>query len=68
LVGGTRYIANTVRLNKIGRGSNTFLARDVPGRGAGAVKIMIRADWLFLFSVVWLAGLLAAAVWILLGL
>jgi hypothetical protein len=29
--------------------------------------LMTRGDWLFLLSVVWFVGLLAAAVWILFG-
>jgi len=47
---------------------NAFLARKDSGPLGRGFSIMTGGDWLFLASIVWMASLLVAMVWILVGL
>jgi hypothetical protein len=57
-----------MHLNKTGGGTKTHSwhasAADL---AAAAFSIMTRHDWLFLLSVIWFIGLLAATVWVFLS-
>jgi hypothetical protein len=46
---------------------NAFLARKDSGPLGRGFSIMTGSDWLFLASIVWIASLLFAMVWVLFG-